>query len=362
MEARARIPIVYKIGFALILTIALAELALRAVDWKQGRDADFYFPKHGMEDSYYIPHPYMGYALKPGFTGGLTVGHINNLGMRGADMEVQKPIGVVRVLCLGGSTTYGTHVSSEYNTYPKQLEVALGETAAPGVRFEVGNCGVPGYNSIENLIQLELKLLDLKPEAIVLYEGANDAPPILAAGFRADYAHVRQSWRSVEITRFEQFLLRWSRIFAWATRGTAPEEQENSLSHYVFVPDFRGFHVRTDTKIPDEGIAAFSRNIRNMVALARTRSCTPILCTFATCRSKQAPGEHTMLDTIARLNDETRAIAAETHSPLVDVAANLNDKSELFADWMHMNDLGSLRHGQLVAAVARPALLPAGGK
>lgn len=344
-----RWPILYKLASAILLTLILAEAALRILDYRAGRTSDFFLPKRPLSDSMFEPHPYMGYALKPGFSGRLTVGHINNLGMRGADMPIVKKDKSYRILCLGGSTTFGTHVTSDYNTYPAQLEVALNEGAAAGYRYEVGNCGVPGYNTIENLIQFELRLSDLKPDAVLLYEGANDAPPILSAGFKSDYSHIRQSWRFIEYSPFEQFLLRNCRIYGWASRGTEPEAQATALSQYIFVPGFQGFHVRAETKVNEDGIRAFARNIQNMAAVAKANHCIPVFCTFATCASKQAAGERANLDAIARMNDETRRVAREESAPLIDVAKVFSNKDEFFADWMHMNDLGSLRQAQFIA-------------
>src|SRR5690242_15286616 len=50
-------------------------------------------------------HRQLGYALVPGYESGLN--RHNRLGFRGAELEVHKRPGRVRIACCGGSTTYG---------------------------------------------------------------------------------------------------------------------------------------------------------------------------------------------------------------------------------------------------------------
>ena len=57
----------------------------------------------------WTPHPYTLITLNPKSKDyGLT--QINSLGFRSPETSVEKPRGVVRIVCLGGSTTYGTSV------------------------------------------------------------------------------------------------------------------------------------------------------------------------------------------------------------------------------------------------------------
>src|SRR5256885_11060139 len=67
--------------------------------------------------------------------------------------------GVVRVLCLGESTTYGAQVA-----YPEELEKLLN---AGGRRYQVINEGVPGINSNEILRRLDGNLERYRPQVVV---------------------------------------------------------------------------------------------------------------------------------------------------------------------------------------------------
>ena len=81
------------------------------------------------------------YELKPGASAFFPPARkvtINSLGFRGRERSWKKPKGVFRIVCLGGSNTYGASVS-DGETYPARLEAALNRLSRG--RFEVWNAG-----------------------------------------------------------------------------------------------------------------------------------------------------------------------------------------------------------------------------
>ncbi len=70
---------------------------------------------------------------------------VNRNGFRSSAVKVRKPPGVFRIFIMGDSTTFGLGVEN-HETYPARLEAKLNEGAGEGLRFEVINGGVPGYN------------------------------------------------------------------------------------------------------------------------------------------------------------------------------------------------------------------------
>ncbi len=100
---------------------------------------------------------------------------INNLGFRGEDISPHKPTGTFRVLCLGGSSTFGYHATDE-GTYPACLERRLNAESIPGgPRFEVINLGVPHLDSTAMVRLFEKEAVPLEPDAVVVYSATNDA-------------------------------------------------------------------------------------------------------------------------------------------------------------------------------------------
>jgi lysophospholipase L1-like esterase len=107
---------------------------------------------------------------------------INNRGFRGDDFMDEKPPGVVRVVCLGGSSTFGYHDRDD-ETYPHHLEETLNRrahrrTSEHGVAspaFEVLNLGIPHLRSEQILSLFLAEALPLQPDVVTFYEGVNDA-------------------------------------------------------------------------------------------------------------------------------------------------------------------------------------------
>ena len=68
----------------------------------------------------YVGQPYLTYVPAPNYKQGLN--YHNEQGYRGKAVSMERRPGVARVLCLGGSTTYGDGVEDSNATYPAQLE------------------------------------------------------------------------------------------------------------------------------------------------------------------------------------------------------------------------------------------------
>src|SRR5262245_40814790 len=97
----------------------------------------------------------------------------NRMGFRGEVLAREKAAGVLRVIAVGNSSTFGWGVNDD-ETYPASLARALG-TILPGRRIEVMNAGVPGFASFQGRRLLEEQVLPLSPDYVVLAFGFNDS-------------------------------------------------------------------------------------------------------------------------------------------------------------------------------------------
>jgi hypothetical protein len=123
------------------------------------------------------------YGLRPGQTlrlprpdgGPERVVTTDSLGLRGADRAIDES--ALRVLCLGGSTTFGATVSDD-ETWPAQLE---GQLTARGQRAQVFNAGVNGYMTRQKVAWAEALLPRLRPD-VVIVEVYNEGRRFLQLG------------------------------------------------------------------------------------------------------------------------------------------------------------------------------------
>ncbi len=95
---------------------------------------------------------------------------LNDAGFRDRDRTVAKPAGTTRTLCLGDSYTWGWGLDADV-AYPRRLEDLL---AARGLRAEVINTGVPGYNTVQCLLYLRERGFAYEPDVVVYQASVND--------------------------------------------------------------------------------------------------------------------------------------------------------------------------------------------
>lgn len=94
----------------------------------------------------------------------ITITH-NSLGFRGGEFGPKS--GSLRVIAVGGSTTYGVDVSND-TTWTAKLEHYLGKG------YEVLNLGVAGHATAEHLYLMGAVVSRLQPDVVLLHIGLND--------------------------------------------------------------------------------------------------------------------------------------------------------------------------------------------
>lgn len=128
----------------------------------------------------------LGFIHRPNSYNSLT--SLNRYGLRNREDPYEpKPKNGIRVLVMGGSTTFGFNLA-DGDTYPEQLEALL--RAVPGLeKSQVFNGGTICYAANHNLLRLKRLLPVLQPDYVLIYEGINENSnegPLLAAGVRLD--------------------------------------------------------------------------------------------------------------------------------------------------------------------------------
>jgi len=127
------------------------------------------------QESYHAD-PKVGHRLVPGqhsYTHSFPV-VTNSYGLRDREFSAVPSPGVVRILCLGDSLTFGNGVSVE-DTYPKQLEAWLGHEGT--IKYEVINAGVSAYDTWQEVAYFEEWGIRLEPNTVVIGFYANDVVP-----------------------------------------------------------------------------------------------------------------------------------------------------------------------------------------
>ncbi|MET0152625.1 MAG: SGNH/GDSL hydrolase family protein [Candidatus Binatia bacterium] len=152
----------------LLLGLGVGEILFRLVPFERVKYEVRYGHYSGNEVGRFLEYdPILTFRNRRSTSIPQTGVRINAFGLRGPDVSATKRAGVIRVLCLGDSCTFGS-----LHPYPEMLQAILDERA-PG-RFEVLNGGVIGYTSVHGLEWFERELGRLSPDVVTLYYGWND--------------------------------------------------------------------------------------------------------------------------------------------------------------------------------------------
>jgi lysophospholipase L1-like esterase len=117
------------------------------------------------------PHDTLFWIHKEVYRGGTDFG-VGRVGIRGREDVPAKDPGIKRVLCCGGSTTFGVDLPVD------QVWVAEAEQllTVGGRRIELLNAGEPGYTTFQIGLLLRHYLIpDYDPDGVILYLGYNDS-------------------------------------------------------------------------------------------------------------------------------------------------------------------------------------------
>ncbi len=242
--------------------------------------------KASFKHSRIVPHPYLAYAGRPDFQlkldapRPLEVSH-NSLGFNGPETTWEKPADTYRIVCLGGSSTYGIGPSSTFKNWPVLLADQL-NAAGQRKRVEVVNLGLQGYSTFESQINLALRGVELRPDLVLVYHSINDLRCALYPGVVRDNSHWRAVW---PVERPDPLLDTLERSYAFlACRRYLTDwfENQRDIGAYVIV-DFGKHHPDdcgqpTD---PDLGFASFRRNLVTIIEVAHAHGAEVLLATQA---------------------------------------------------------------------------------
>jgi lysophospholipase L1-like esterase len=316
-------------------------------------------------------HPFLPYVLRPNYNDDNNKFMHNGYGLRGKSFDIKKPPGVFRIVCLGASTTYCIY-AWERQTYPDRLEQLIEKNGLGPV--EVLNAGVPGWTSMETLINFQLRLLNLDPDMIIVYHGHNDIFPQGYNNFSIDYSHYRDPDYSFRYTnfiykpifRFSNSLLLISylastrlgiNLFGWSYTDENPIygviQFENRPTEDKLIGNFA----------KEQYNWSYRNNLETLIQICQARKIKVVLCTLAFRKdlfySGIIPESTAMLPYIKTQlmenNETVRTLACEYDVPLVDCAAE-PALQDYLVDQCHFNVQGQRARAQMIYEHIEPHL------
>ncbi len=155
-----------------------------------------------------ISHPYLLYTNNPNHFD--SIKQHNSLGYRSPEFNLKKDSNTVRVLTLGGSTTYGYLNKNPHKTWPSILQRKLQKITSKKV--EVINGGLNYATSAELLSSYIFRHRYINADIVVIHTGGNDAAAQIFPNYNPEYSHFRSNGSGSHLRPKERFLLR-SNVF-----------------------------------------------------------------------------------------------------------------------------------------------------
>ncbi len=220
------------------------------------------------------PNPWLVGVPKPGESRTklegkkiITISH-NSLGFRGHEVTIQKGNNTRRIVVLGGSSTYCVGVSDN-ETWPYFLEKDL------GAGWEVINLGVPGYSTVENLIQTALQIQELSPDIAVYFVGWNDMRNIHIKNLKSDYSdfHGKSQYVSLSIHVGDPNVVEPSKSSIITFIRSHLCKTNPKLIPIKPIPDANAFSANPDYRALD----LYGRNLGSIIALCKHFHIIPIM-------------------------------------------------------------------------------------
>lgn len=147
------------------------------------------------------PQAYLLYIPTPGFS----TRHFqqnNAQGYRGEAVALSRSPDSIRILFLGGSTTYGEGVENPADTYPAQIGNLLRQDARfARKKVEIINAGLRWGTTAEILTHYLLKFRYYHPDLVVINPGGNDPVAYTTPEYQPDYSNWRKNPQSISSLR-----------------------------------------------------------------------------------------------------------------------------------------------------------------
>lgn len=313
----------------------------------------------------FVPDDRLPYKLRPGFefqsSAGLERTRHNASGFRANSDFAPKEDGTIRIICLGGSTTYGASVVDNHATYPSVLEKLLNsEFRVDGWdKVEVLNLGVGGYTSHEDLLNLKVYGMPLDPDVVLIQSGINDVAPRFYPEPDPDYHHFRKPLKPVEAGALSRALYH-SKLFVvlgWKLGLIQPLTLQ-SRTQYPLPPA-----REAAGHMSNNGTEAYENNLSEMIAIATDADIEVWLLTGAHLFGVNfaAPDEEgRLLDDAYRRgliehNEVVRKITSERGVGIVDLERSMPALRQYFSDPIHMTEEGNVLKARLIAEAIREA-------
>lgn len=261
-----------------------------------------------------------------------------------------------RVVCMGGSTTYGGGVENEKESYPGVLDDLIRESY--GTKFEILNAGIDGATTAALLRILKSDMDILKPGVLLVYTGWND---IMKAGRIGSVNKKAKFQKSINFFKKSSFLRNAPYLILYLLRGNNIKRYHEDLTP---VELFRKNSLDANDY---KALGDFKDSLSELISFAKEKNIEVVILTlpsFIIVNNKEKElslaekmqgwlmiqltyySYHAWFKMISEVNNMIINIAKEHNVKYIDTSS-INDYT-LYRDMCHMTDKGYRKLAELV--------------
>ncbi len=292
----------------------------------------------------------------------------NARGERGTnvlDLAMPKPPGRFRIVCEGGSSTFDLLAENNAATWPARLGTLLA-----GKDVDVANAGFPGWTSLESLVSLEIRDVEVQPDLVVVMSGVNDLQPAGHEPFTPDYSagHLEVLPRVTGAAPVPIRLVSRSLFLESLLDLLRPGRADAAEG---FAPSYSWTGGSRKDDIPPEAVAAYRRNLLSTIGVASAHGARVVLVP----QVLRVRSDHALRDTrwiegwcpgltvagarkgLERFNAEMRRLAGEGRAQLVEPFPDGGPPDADLGDPCHFSAAGSDRFARRLAEFVSKGVL-----
>lgn len=294
---------------------------------------------------------------------------INSLGFRGKEIDFEKKEGGIRIVCFGGSETFGFYEGQD-KEWPSQLEEMLRDKF-PTV--EVINASVVGLRVTKRKDYVGKYVLPLKPDImIIIHQRFLEYVKDSIRGIGGKGLTNKIGGEGVKNPDIEPTTVSAKRAFSKAVDILMRYSREGLFTQHPLWMHRRKLYSRIRRKerrhlvhkepmneVPDDVVFEYERDLTAFVHYLKENQVVPVLSTFPTlvtpfnkdiyedlllatrlvfCIDLSKNG---ILNALRKLNHMIRRIAKEENLILIDNDALIPKTREYFGDNFHYTDKGA---------------------
>ena len=272
--------------------------------------------------------------------------------------------GQIRVLTLGGSTTYGSLLERS-EAYPTVLEGIL-RKRFPFVDIQVFNAGVPWHTSLHSLLRYVARFTDWKPHVVIVMHAFNDiyqtSEGRLTSGqYRSDYGHFfgalgrRVNPTDLFADRVSDLILGNWIVRNWYSdlRSPASAPADPPVDLLRALPSFRRNMNELISRVGQDGAMVVLTTQPSIYRIGMLpEEAGELFYPYYYSDYGTVPTLSEQMNAMQAFNSATRDLARRAQVSLIDVDSRLPKTKDFMYDDVHYTAEGAQRVAEIIAGSA----------